>query len=147
MYESMMDSFRKATESTLQVQQDMFRSWSEFLNPVQMAQRSINPIGELAGDPFAAARKRWQETITSMLEKHRATLDKQYREGIKTIEQAFEAADARDPEHLRRVMEELWRHGFDCLSTLVNAQTKDFQKAMEQWAETAAKTFSPLKHS
>jgi NAD(P)-dependent dehydrogenase (short-subunit alcohol dehydrogenase family) len=146
MYESMMDSFRKAAESTLQVQQDMFRTWAEYLNPA--AARHDQPASAAAevADQVAAARKRWQETITGMLDQHRASLDQQYREGIKAIDQAFKAADARDPEQLRKLVEELWRHGFDSLGTLVNAQTKDFQKAMEKWSDAAGKAFTPPRH-
>jgi hypothetical protein len=70
-----------------------------------------------------------------MLDKHREALDAQYKAGIKTIEDAFKVAEAKDPEHFRKLSEELWKHSFDALKKVVEDQSREFQGAMTKWFE------------
>ena len=48
-------------------------------------------------EQLSAAQKKWAETVTEMLNKHRETLDAQYKAGIRTIEEAFKVGEAKDP--------------------------------------------------
>jgi hypothetical protein len=150
MFDQMLDNFRKATESTLQLQQEMFRNWttqwtqgmgatSSPLMPGMPGMPSMptmpSGMGNAWVDQIRAFQKSWVNSVTEMLEKHRKSLDSQYEAGIKTIEDAFKVGEARDPEQFKRLMEQMWRHSFDTLKTLSESQMKDIQAATEKWSE------------
>ena len=143
MYDQVLDNFRKATESTMQLQQEMLKNWTQL-----WIQSPVMPgiPGMTAGNPAAGwaeqvrnLQKQGTNAVSDMLTKHRETLDTQYRAGIRTIEDAFRLGDAKDPEQFRRLTEELWRQSFDCLKTIVEAQMRDFQTAAEKWFEAVSK--------
>jgi hypothetical protein len=154
MFDQILDNYRKAAESTIQFQQEMLRNLTQ-----QWPQMSGVPTPGAASTEQAqtawkgaastaqaqAARQKWSETITDMLNKHRETLDSQYRAGIQTIEDAFRVGEAKDPEQVRKLTEELWRQSFDSLKTTVESQMREFQAAMEKWVEVASKGASPGK--
>src|SRR5438105_3078270 len=91
MIEQVLDNFRKASESTLQMQQELFKQW---------AGQWAAPGATTAGNPAALAeqaqtfQKRWLETVTELMNKHRESLDAQYKAGIKAIEESFKVAEA-----------------------------------------------------
>ena len=152
MFDQMLDNFRKATESTLQLQQEMFRNWSSQMtqgmgtgSPLIPNMPSMPSMPTMPGmpngmntawvDQIRAFQKSWASNVSDMLEKHRKSLDTQYEAGIKTIEEAFKVGEARDPEQFKRLMEQMWRHSFDTLKTLSESQMKDIQAATEKWSE------------
>lgn len=135
-----MDNYRKAAETTLQMQQELFQQWTKQWG--QAAPGSI-PGAEVLGarwfDQFDAFRRKFSTTVSDVLNKHRETLDTQYRAGIRTIEDAFRVGEAKDPEQYRKLVEELWRQSFECLKTVVEAQMRDLQAASEKWLEVVSK--------
>ena len=90
-------------------------------------------------EQYQKAQKKLGETITDMLNKHRETLDAEYRAGIRTIEDAFRVGEAKDPEQFRKLTEELWRQSYECLKGLAEAQMRDVQAVMQKWFELASK--------
>jgi hypothetical protein len=138
MFDQILDNYRKAAEATMQFQQQMLRNMTSHWTP--MFGLGIPNPGAAWLEQVHAAQKKWAETVTDMLNKHRETLDAQYRAGIKTIEEAFKLGEAKDPEQFRRLTEELWRHSFDCLRNVVESQMKDVQAAVQKVYEAAAKT-------
>ena len=84
-------------------------------------------------------------TVTEMLNKHRESLDAQYRAGIRAIEEAFKVGEAKDPQQFRRLTEELWKHSIEYLKTVAEAQTRDVQAAMEKFYEVASKSAMKLQ--
>lgn len=134
MFEQILENYRKATESTLEIQQTMLRSLT---TPWPQMPGFTNPAAEWV-DQAQSAQRKWSETISDMLNKHRESLDVQYRAGIKTIESAFRAGEAKDPAQFRRLTEELWKQCFECLKTVSEAQMKDVQAAMQKWMEVAS---------
>jgi hypothetical protein len=70
-----------------------------------------------------------------MLDKHRETLDAQYRTGIRIIEEAFRLGDAKDPEQLRKLTEELWRRSFESLRSVTEDQMRECQSMMQKWSD------------
>jgi len=146
-----LENYRKATESTMKLQQDVLRTWT-----MQWPQMFGLPFtgGPASGSamPGAAwlgqlseAQKKWGETVTDMLNKHREPLDAQYKAGIWTIEEAFKVGEAKDPQQFRRLTEELWKLSFECLKAVADAQTRNVQAAMEKFYEVASKSASGLK--
>ena len=136
MFEPVFESLRTMTEANIQMQQEMFKKW------VGMWPGAPAPNG---GEQIMKAQKKWADATTDMLTKHRETLDAQYRAGIKTIEDAFRVGEAKDPEQFRRLAEELWRQSIECLTTIVEAQLKDVQAAMQKWFELTSQGAALVK--
>jgi hypothetical protein len=178
MFDQVLETFRKATESTLQMQQQMYRQWTQQWMQVPWLQGmpsmpsmpwmsgmpSMPWMSGMAGMPWMqgmpglsstpagpwleqlqAVQKQAAAAVTDMLKKHRDTLDTQYATGIRTIEEAFRLGQAKDPDQLRRLTEELWKQSFDCLRTVSESQTKEFQGAVETWFENVSKGAAAMK--
>jgi len=136
MFDQVLDNFRKAIESTMQVQQEMFKNWTQQWTQTPML--SGNQAANWA-DQLRAFQKQLTSSVTDMLTKHRETLDTQYRTGIRMLEDATRLGEAKDLAQFRRLVEELWRQTFDCLKTLTEGQQRAFQTAAEKWFEVASK--------
>lgn len=122
MFDQLFETFRKASESSLQMQQDFFKQW---LQTTPFANGNSGDLGQLA--------KRWQEQTSEALNKHRALVDSSYRSGIDVIEQTFRVSEARSPEDYRQLVEDLWRKLTDSFKLQTETQARDFQSATEQW--------------
>jgi hypothetical protein len=156
MFDMILENYRKATESTLKLQQDMLRNWTMQWPQTFGAQMFGLPMmggpaptsampGSAWLEQMSSAQKKWAETVTDMLNKHRESLDAQYKAGIRTIEEAFKVSEAKDPAQFRRLTEELWRQSFDCLKTVAESQMRDVQAAMQKMYEVASKTATGMK--
>src|SRR6478609_414282 len=97
MFDQVFDNFRKATETTLQAQQELFRQWTS-----QWPMYPITPT--TPGSPGAVSeqvrtfQKQWADSVTTLMTRHCEALDAQYRAGIKTIEDALRTTEAKSPE-------------------------------------------------
>ena len=118
MIDQVFDNFRKASESSLQAQQDFFKSWAQ--------QWSSTPLAApaLSGD-WSEAQKRWLEATSEALNKHRSLLDATYKSGIEIIEHTFRFTEARSPEDYRRLVEELWRKLTDTFKAQSETQYRE----------------------
>jgi hypothetical protein len=143
MFDQILDTYRKAAESTMQFQQTMMRNWTQQW-PQMPGLGLANPAGAWMEQVHNAQRK-WGETVVGMLDNHRETLDAQYRAGIRIIDEAFRTGQAKDPEQFRRLMEELWRHSFEALKSVTEDQIRECQSAMQKWFEMASKGTGGLK--
>jgi len=134
MFDQVFDSFRKASETTLQAQQDLFHQWMSQWPMLPMG--STTPVGKgVASEQARSFQKQWTDTVTALMTKHCEALDAQYRVGIRTIEDALRTAEAKSPEEFRRLTEELWRKSFEVLKQTIENQIRDFQIAVEKWSE------------
>jgi hypothetical protein len=139
MYDQILETYRKAAESTMQFQQMMLRNWTQqWPQMFPLMPGMVNP-GTAMLDQAQDIQKKWSETVSGMLNKHREMLDSQYRAGIKTIEDAFRLGEARDPEHFRKLTEELWRHSFEALKSVTEDQMREFQAATQKIFELMSK--------
>jgi hypothetical protein len=156
MFDLILENYRKAVESTMKLQQDVLRNWTTQWPQMFGAHASGLPFPGIAApgsampgaawlEQLSELQKKWGDTVTEMLNKHRESLDAQYRAGIRTIEEAFKVGEAKDPEQFRRLTEELWKHSFECLKTVAEAQTRDVHSAMEKFYEVASKSAAGLK--
>ncbi len=143
MFDQVFENFRKASETTLQAQQDLFHQW--------MSQWPTFPIDPLAApgasavsDQVQSFRKQWTEVATTLMTKHCEALDAQYRSGIRTIEEALRTSEAKSPEEFRRLTEELWRKSFEVLKQTIENQIRDFQLAVEKWSELMTRNSSKV---
>jgi hypothetical protein len=126
-----LESFRKASEAALQAQQDIFKQWVQQWPSVPMGTSGA------PGDWNETLRRRWVESMTEALNKHRDVLDSTYRSGIQLIEQTFRVGEAKSPEEYRHMVEDLWRKLSDTFKSQSEAQFRELQNATERWFEVA----------
>jgi hypothetical protein len=127
MFDQLIDGVRKASESSLQMQQELFKNWTRlFTAPAQEA-------GAQA-DWGRGSQKRWLELGVEMLNRHREAIDNIYKSGIQIIEQTFHVSEARSADDYRRMVEDLWRKLFDLQKEQSEAQFRDFQTFYEKSA-------------
>lgn len=136
MFDQMLDGFRKATESSLQFQQEVFKQWTQ-----QLVSAQPN-MGNPSADWTRTIQKRWMELTIEMLNKHRSSLDAMYASGIQAIEQSFRMTEAKSSDDYRRIVDELWHRLFDTLKGQLETQFRDFQRWSEQSFEIAQKAQS-----
>jgi hypothetical protein len=128
MFDQLVDGVRKASESSLHLQQEMFRNWTRMF--LSAPPGAASP----AGEADRAAQKRWMELGLEVLDKHRAAIDTTYRAGIQLIEQTFQLADAKSGDDYRKVVEQLWHRLFDLQKEQAESQFRDFQAWLEKSA-------------
>ena len=121
MLDQLFETFRKTSESTLHMQQDMFKYWTQQLNGG--ASSAAGSSGEWS--------RTYQKQVIDLLNKQREALDSAFKAGIQLIEQTFRASEAKSPDDYRRTMEDLWRTLIDTFKTQAETQVREFQK----WSE------------
>jgi hypothetical protein len=130
MVEQMFDSLRTATESSIHMQQEMFKTWLGMWPGV--------PAAVNGGEPFKKYQKvqqKWAAFVAEMVQKQREVMEAQFSAGLKNIEEAFRLGEVKDPEELRARTIELWQQSFDCFRKLFEAQLREFQVATAKWTE------------
>jgi undecaprenyl pyrophosphate synthase len=118
MFDQLMDGFRRLSESSLRLQQEMWRNLTQQVFPI--------PPGttEWARD----FQKRWVEMAVETLNKHREALDNAYKAGIQALEESLRVSEARSPEDYRRTAEDLWRKLFETFRAQYETQLQELQK-------------------
>ena len=129
MDDQLFDSFRKASESSLQMQQELLKQWTE------RWAASASQAPNAAGEASQQAQKRWLALGIELLEKHRASLDSTYAAGIQLIAQSFRTAEAKSSDEYRRLTEDLWRKLFDTYKRQTEAQFDAFKTWSTKSAE------------
>ena len=129
MFDQLFENFRKASESSLQAQQEMFKQW--------MQQWPASPPGAVSPEWSINLQKRWMESMTETLNRHREVLDTTYRSGIQVIEQTFRVTDAKTADEYQRLVQDLWRKLSETFKEQSEAQVRGFQKAAERWLDVA----------
>lgn len=127
MFEQVFENLRKATDSTIQMQQELFKKWVSHWPTMPAATPTY-------GEPLKF-QKKFLEVMGDLIKKQRETLEAQFSAGLKNIEEAFHLAEAKDPEELRAKTIELWQKSFECLRQTYEAQVREFQTAATKWTE------------
>jgi hypothetical protein len=129
MVDQLLDNFRKASESSLQMQQELFKQWTKQWSSV------VPQPADASSDAGRTAQKRWVALGVELINKHRESLDAAYRSGIEIIEQSVGTSEAKSPEDYRRLTEELWRKLFETYKSQTEAQFNAFQDWSTKSAE------------
>jgi hypothetical protein len=132
MFDPVFETLQKATDSTVQMQQEMFKKWAGLWAGLPAPQPAW-------GEQVQKFQKRWNETVGELVKKQGEALEAQFKAGLKNLEEAFHLAEAKDFDELRAKTIELWRKTFDCLRQTYEAQVRDFQAALAKWTEFVAK--------
>jgi hypothetical protein len=131
MFDQVFESLRKATESSITLQQELFRKWIGLWPGIPV---STFPFTELQ-----KFQKKWVEVVGELMKKQNETLQTQFKAGLQNIEEAFHLHEIKDPEVLRAKTVELWQKTFDYLRQASETQMRDFQNAIAKWAELMTK--------
>jgi len=132
MFEPVFESFKKVTETTLKMQQEMYEKWVSLWPGMKPTQ------GALA-EPVQKFQKKWAEFYEEMLKRQRETLETQFKTGLKNIEEAFRLAEAKNPDELRTKTTELWQKVFETLRHSYESQLREFQNIAARWTELLTK--------
>ncbi len=135
MLDQLFEISRKAAESSLQVQQAMFKHLTQ-----DWLSTSPNASSGISADWAGTMRKRWMELTLEALNKHRESVDSTYRASIQTMEQALRLADAKSSEECVRTVEDVWRKLFDSYKGQSEVQFREFKTWAEKSFETIHKT-------
>jgi hypothetical protein len=130
MFDKVFENFRKATEATVHLQQEMFKTWLNLWPGVPES----SPTFEEQVQQF---QKKWAEIVGDLLKKQRELTGAHFKAGLQNIEKAFQIRDAKSPEELRAKSIELWKKCFDDLRQVFETQLHGFEAAIEKWAELA----------
>ena len=130
MFDLLFESFRKASESSMQMPMDMIKNLTQQL-----------PTASGAGMEWSKTfQKRWAEFAIESLNKHRESLDSTYRTGIQLIEKTFRVSDVRSSADYQKIVEELWAKLLDVFKEQSETQVRELQA----WA---AKSFEMQRAS
>jgi hypothetical protein len=130
MFDLLFESFRKASESSMQVPMDILKNLTQQV-----------PGASGAGMEWSKTfQKRWAEFAIESLNKHRESMDSTYRTGIQLIEQTVRVSDVKSSADYQKIVEELWRKLLDVFKQQSESQVRDLQT----WA---AKSFEMQRAS
>jgi len=129
MLDQLLELSRKAAESSLQMQQVMFKHWTQDGLPQPSA------AAGLSADWAGTMKKRWLEMSLDALNKQRETVDAAYKAGIQAIEQLAKISEAKSAEDGARATEEVWRRLFETAKGQAENQFREFQTMAEKTFE------------
>ena len=127
-FEQVMENFRKTSEAALEMQQEVYRQWTKGWDGFPQPHTAWI-------DQARDFQKDWAHMVTEFARKYRETLDKQYRDGIKALEEAFRVSQSKDPAQLGKRAEEFCRNALECMRDSFEAQITEFQDMSNRWLE------------
>ncbi len=134
MFERIFDEYRKAVESSFEMQHELYRQWMNGW-PVKPPQGAAGvPAGDVK-EQIHSYQKKWSRTLAETMERHREALNEQYKSGIEAIQTAFQTTEANTPEEYWRLTQEFWRKSIDSYKTAYESQSKYLQSLAEMWLE------------
>ena len=121
MTDQPFDMFRKASESWLKMQQDLFHTGAppSFLGAPQ-------GMG-VAPDWARNAQKKCIDLATEILERQRESVDALFKSSINLLQQTSQISEAKSSEDYRRAAEVLWRKWFESVKSHSETQFRDVQ--------------------
>jgi hypothetical protein len=133
MLDQMFEGFRKASETSLQMQQDLLRQWTQQVLSGSPATANASAEG------IRNLQKTWLQMTLELLNQHRTSIDAAYQAGIQILEQTVQMSEAKSPEDYRRGLEQLWSNLFETFKTRSETQFREFRKWTEKSFEVAQK--------
>jgi hypothetical protein len=130
-----INSIRTVTESSVAMQQELFKKWM-----------GMWPGALMPPSPFEepqTLQKKWMEVGGELLRKQNDWLMIQITNGLRTIEEAFRLVEAKDAEELRTKTIKLWQKSFDCLRQTSEGQIRGLHNAVAKWTELMKKGYRP----
>ena len=138
VYEQVLQSMRKATESSLRMQQDALQQWS-VLWPGLPGLPSAQGVWM---DKVLEFQRQWSNAVSDLAHKHRNTVDRQYQAALEALDEALRVGETSSPEEYRRRTDQFCRKALECMREASEAQIKEYQEAMSKLSELVAKVGS-----
>ena len=135
VFEEAFENLRKTAESSLEMQQELFRQWGAKWPGLPQSQSAWLERAQ-------KLQKEWSKTVKELVSKHREVADEQYRMAIESLEEAFRVAQASDPQEFAKRCELLCKKSLEILREAGEQQVKETQEALNKWMGLAAKTAS-----
>jgi hypothetical protein len=127
MFNQVCEDFRRATEATVQMQQEIFKTW---LNswPVAPARPTIY------GEQMQQFQKKWAEAFGETLKRQQEVNGDHFKIGLENLEKTCKLVESKTPEELRAQTIDLWKKCVDDMQKVYQAQMQAVQFATEKWA-------------
>jgi hypothetical protein len=133
LFEEAFDNLRKAAESNIEMQQELFRQWSAKWPGFPQPQSAWLEKAQ-------KFQKEWAKTVKDLLEKHREILDEQYEAAVQSLDEAFRVAQAADPQEFAGRCEALCRKSLEAMREVGEMQAKETQEALSKWVSLLTKS-------
>jgi hypothetical protein len=121
MTNQMFDTFQKASESWLKMQQDMFQTGG----PSSLFTGS--PGAGLSPEWARNAQKKYLNLATEILERQRESVDALFKSTISLLQQTSQITEAKSSDDYRHAAEDLWRKWFESVKSHSETQFRDVQ--------------------
>jgi hypothetical protein len=135
--DQMFESFRRASVSSLQMQQEMLKQWTQQW-PWPAGSWPAGSTG-VSMDWVQRLQARWTEFTSELLTRHRESLDTMYKLAIQLLDQMSRLYESKSPEEYSRGMEEVRGKMFEAFKEQSDTQLREFQKTAEKWFEVLSK--------
>ena len=132
MFNQAYENFRQATETTVTLQQEMFKTWINLWPGIPVASPAF-------GEQVQQFQRKWAATVGNLVKRQREAIGAQFKAGQQNIEKTFQLGEAKSAEELRAKSLELWQKCFDDLRQVYDTQLHGFEVVMEKWAELTTK--------
>ena len=131
MFEQVFENLRKASESAIQMQQEVVKKWTAIWPVVPPASVGIT-------DPVTY-QKKWVEILEELVKKQRTSLETLFSTGLENFEAGFRLVQAANPEEFRTKVIDYWQKTIDCLRKTSEAQMHTFQAVVAKSTELLSK--------
>lgn len=130
--EDVFQSIRKAAETNLKMQQEIFQQWTH-LWPIPSPQSALI-------DKAREFQKQWTNTVSDLARRHREVIEKQYQAAVESLDASLRVAESTNAEEYRRRSEQFCRKTLDCVREISETQLRAFQNAVTKWTDLAIKS-------
>lgn len=147
VYEQVLEQMRKATETSLKMQQDALQQWTSLWPgfPGLSAAKSAPGVPEAQAvwlDKVLEFQRQWSNAVSDLAHKHRNTVDRQYQAALESLDEALRVGESSSPEEYRRRIEQFCRKALECMREASEAQMKEYHEAMNKLSELVGKVGS-----
>ena len=133
VFEEAFENLRKTAESSVEMQQELFRQWGAKWPGMPQPQNAwIEQVQKF--------QKEWSKTVKELLSKHREVVDEKYDLAIESLEEAFRVAESSDPQEYAKRCEALCKKSLKVLREVGEKQIKETQEALNKWMGLVMKT-------
>jgi hypothetical protein len=132
VFEDAFENLRKTAETSVEMQQEMFRQWTSKFPGFPQSQNAWVERAQ-------KFQKDWSKTVKELLTKHREVLDEEYRMAIDSLEEAFRVVQSTDPQDCAKRCESLCKKTLEVVREVGELQVKETQEALNKIIGLAVK--------
>lgn len=114
VFEEAFENLRKTAESSVEMQQELFRQWAAKWPGLPQPQNAwVEQVQKF--------QKEWSKTVKELLSKHREVLDEKYDLAIESLDEAFRVAESSDPQEYAKRCEALCKKSLEVFARSVRS--------------------------